>query len=279
MSMSVRTPSYDFTPYEVNRVGRVAPEQRYYLTRSLRIGVFVGAATGLIPLCALQQYVVNVSSRWQHSTSQIDNLVQYVETFLIAAFVLVALVVGLRDMVTNLRRQRELAIGRLVQSEGLLSWQGQHMRSKYAAEAKSRHLNFPLNSLYALFPGRYRFFYLPNTSMLIAAERIDSVPPHFDLLQRLARTCEFSFGSLAANSARQLSPEQASRLSPRSIGPILFVFFGVLVMAPIFVIALGPQIGGDYVLVIVGGSFLLLLGIAYALQFWTSPRGPVLGPV
>ncbi len=281
MSMTTQTPYYDFTPSEVNRIGRVAPEQRDRLTRALRLGVVAGLVMALVPLCAVQQYAFNMVGRWQRGTSEIDNLVQYVDTLLIAAFVLVAVVAGVRGVVNNLRRQHELAIGHIVHGEGFLRWQGQRASDKYAGDIEERRLYFPLNSIYALFPGRYCFFYLPQTGMLIAAEWIGSIPPHFDLVQHLAHVCGFSFGSLAANRAGQLSPEQTSRLSPRTVAPFPFAFFAVLVIALIFVTVLGPTIGGDVVLAIVGVGLAMTLGFAYAAQK-TRPRGPVAvseGPV
>ncbi len=72
MSMTTQTPYYDFTPSEVNRIGNVAPEQRYRLTRALRLGVVAGVVMALGLLCALQQYAFNIGSRRQRGASEIN---------------------------------------------------------------------------------------------------------------------------------------------------------------------------------------------------------------
>jgi hypothetical protein len=188
---------YDFTPYEVNRVARIAPEQRYWLGNSLRMTMFLCAGFSLILLFLLLADVLGSGLR--------SGLI---------AVVIPCVSLCFWQFITNLRRLNELAEGRLIDGVGRLDWHFGVFDDVYVAEIGERRLFCPLTTIRTLLPGQYRLFYLPQTRTLIAAERIESPPPQFDLLKRLSGTCGFSFSALAANRRGQLAPEQRQQNSP-----------------------------------------------------------------
>ncbi|MGZ3680893.1 MAG: hypothetical protein ACXWQR_20660 [Ktedonobacterales bacterium] len=215
---------YDFTPYEVNRVARIAPEQRYWLGNSLRMTMFLCAGFSLILLFLLLADVLRSGLR--------SGLV---------AVVIPCVSLCFWQFITSLRRLNELAEGRVIDGVGRLDWHFGVFHDVYVAEIGERRIFCPLTTIRMLLPGQYRLFYLPQTRTLIAAERIEEPPPHFDLLKRLSEACDFTFAALAANRTEQLAPEQRKQNSPPVIFMALVQVAGLVVVDFIFLKILGDD--------------------------------------
>lgn len=271
MSMSVRTPSYDFTPYEVNRVGRVAPEQRYWLGNSLRMTLSLYGGLSLILPCAGIYYILDLThgtrSRVQTPGIQVHDpvtsfLFLMAGLFLLGYFAFIVTCIGLslRRSYTSLIRLRELVQGRVVEGVGNLQWHADLLQDIYVAQVGARRLFFPLTAINTLFPGSYRLFYLPQTGMLIAAERIGDLPPHFELLKRLSDGCGFTFEALAANRAGHLTPQQRRRSSAAVITETAITIIGIFGADVLFV----KRFGNDWAI------YMLPLLLFYLLVLMTS---------
>lgn len=141
-------------------------------------------------------------------------------------------------MISSLRKlrrlaqtQHELSVGLLAQAPGQVIWQAR----RYVAQIPGHTLYFapPLN----LPPGNYRFFYLPRSRWLLAAESLNPADPTHTTqpyLAVLARANHFSLDALVANRQGQLCEAQRKAqiynlaLIALMLG-LKSAFFGVLI--------------------------------------------------
>jgi hypothetical protein len=138
---------------------------------------------------------------------------------------------SLRELRRLAQTQHELSTGLLVQTPGQVVWRAR----RYVAQIPGHTLYFapPLN----LPPGDYRFFYLPHSRWLLAAESFGRADPTQTIqpyLAVLARANHFSLDALAANRQGQLSAAQRKTqihnlaFVALSLG-LMSAFFGVLI--------------------------------------------------
>lgn len=285
MSMSTQTPYYDFTPYEVNRVGRVAPEQQYWLGNACRLRMFLYVGLSLILLCTsfynFLDFIRTTHGRLNPPRIQVHDLgltllSPIASLFLLGSFILLSTCAGLSlwRFYAALIQVRELAEGQVFDGVGSLRWHTGVLQDVYVAEVGGRRLFCALTAIITLLPGSYRLYYLPRTGLLIAAERIEEPPPHFDLLKRLSEACNFTFAALAANRTGHLAPQQRRRRSAAVIAEIAITTIGFLGAEVLFV----KRFGDDW------PFYILPLLLLYLLVFMTSTyisrqrerrRGPV----
>jgi hypothetical protein len=112
---------------------------------------------------------------------------------------------SLRELRRLAQTQRELSAGLLAQAPGQVVWRTR----RYVAQIPGHTLYFapPLN----LPPGDYRFFYLPRSHWLLAAESLSRADPTHTTqpyLAVLARANHFNLDALAANRQGQLYAAQ-----------------------------------------------------------------------
>ncbi len=138
------------------------------------------------------------------------------------------------------RMRRELREGAVAQSEGELVWH----EHAYTPVLSERGLFALDTTIRDLLPGQYRLFYLPETGLLVAAERLGEPLLHRDLLLTLAHAQGFSAATLAANRVGETGPaRQGDRRETIQMLILLLVFvpFGVLLAVVASIRAIYPD--------------------------------------
>ncbi|MEJ2447847.1 MAG: hypothetical protein P8Y37_07900 [Anaerolineales bacterium] len=141
---------------------------------------------------------------------------------------LVVLAVQLGSRQTRSRRQRvrleeDLHRGMVQEGVGTLKFQG----NTYSAVLPDRQLRLPFGGREELAPGaQYRFYYLPNSGMVLSAEPLGEIPEdavESGLTAVLAKASGFQLSSLSANRQGNLAAEQISGLAGQLVAPLLFL--------------------------------------------------------
>jgi hypothetical protein len=134
--------------------------------------------------------------------------------------------------------KRELTKGQINQALGQIRWK----RRKYVAKL-ARHTAKPLfNTLeLGLPPGTYRFFYLPKSKLLLAAERQWGGSLESNLLGPLFKVWRFNSSDLVANRMQRLSRKQKQKLLTLA----LLQLVGCLVAAAILALTIPLLISLD----------------------------------
>jgi hypothetical protein len=195
---------------EANRRGEVAGGQRAALGRATGwLGGYGGLITTLILLPALLVVVLIVVAVMdtRHEAPL------YIYGVIVAAFGIIILVAAVPQALSARRAamlRRGLAAGRVEPVEGEVRWDGR----KYRADASGRRLNSPMGEL-GVAPGRYRFYVLADSDILLSAEAIPGAEASeggLSLVSALARVHKFQLDALEANRQGRLAGSQSSRL-------------------------------------------------------------------
>lgn len=96
-----------------------------------------------------------------------------------------------------------------------------------------------------MLPGQYRFFYLPETRHLVAAEPLGEPIPHRDLLITLAHAQGFSAATLAANRAGEARKERVEAQDYDTAMIVLLACYGglfLIMLGALLVAGSAPQI-------------------------------------
>lgn len=224
--MSDGTSNASATPTPENYKGQLAPEQQRQIEHVLKrqnmnIWPSPGMVFSYLALWqAIQLWRGHVDGEWLLLVSL--NLVPLV--FLLLLFLWIERRQRLRVPRRN-RVLRELRHGTVVQGEGELLWRNH----TYVPIVGERTLFAPDVTLRDLLPGHYRFFYLPETDLLVAAEALDYPFPHHDLLLTLAHAQGFSAAMLAANRAGEARKERTeTQDSDAAMIALLAIFAGMI---------------------------------------------------
>ncbi|HEX8035833.1 MAG TPA: hypothetical protein VF510_18400 [Ktedonobacterales bacterium] len=177
---------------------------------------------------------------------------------------------------------RELRQGAVVQGEGELLWRNH----TYAPIVGERTLFAPDATIRDLLPGRYRFFYLAESGLLVAAEALDEPVPHHDLLLTLAHAQGFSAATLAANRSGEAREEREetpdSDAAMIALLSVFAVMFLILLVLAAFVLT-GPatfiaMANGSGPLLLALITLVLALPVLIALPAIDSRHVPRLPP-
>lgn len=139
-----------------------------------------------------------------------------------------------RDALT---RRREIETGQVVAVDGAVV----ASRKGYIAQTAAGPLHSSSTKI-DLIPGPYRFYYLPQSRLLVAAEKLNSpVKPaqaavgHEAIIQALGQAFKFNDEELTLNRGRKLSPRQQQRLYKDGVlyaaATLLTCFFAFLMIA------------------------------------------------
>ncbi|MGZ3680556.1 MAG: hypothetical protein ACXWQR_18755 [Ktedonobacterales bacterium] len=275
--MSDGTGNASAAPLPENYEGRLTPDQRRWIEHTLKrpdLNIWFSPVmlfSYLTVWQAIRLWRGHIDSEWLLLVS--PNLVPLV------LLLLLFLWIERRQRPRVPRRNRmlrELRHGTLVQGEGELMWRNH----TYAPMVGERTLFAPDATIRDLLPGHYRFFYLPETGLLVAAEALGEPVPHHDLLLTLAHAQGFSAATLAANRAGEAREERAETPdSDSAMIALLSVFAGMflvlLVLAtfvltgPVTLIALAPGSGTLLVALI---TLVLAIPVLVALPAIDSRR-------
>lgn len=117
----------------------------------------------------------------------------------------------------------DLRQGGIREGVGTLQFQG----GGYAVLVQGQRLTLPFGRGQDLAPGAsYRFYYLPNSGMVLSAEALDEIPSgavESGLTASLAQANGFKLSSLAANQRGELTREQAPALYSSLAAPLIFM--------------------------------------------------------
>lgn len=123
---------------------------------------------------------------------------------------LLALGLAARRLWQAARVRGDLEAGRVESAEGECRWRRNH----YSIETSAGRLTRPY-FVGGLLPGHYRFYFLPNSRLMLGAEKLPGLggeEPGGDLLAVLAQTNHFDVGALAANREGRLAASQQLQL-------------------------------------------------------------------
>jgi hypothetical protein len=236
-SPGIFSSAYDLTdPAQVqaNEGQTITPEQRGVLASWARWKVVGGFGVGcvLLPITSmiialLWLFAPYVLDRWPSG----DPLWKVVG-LAVAVGIALALIWVVPRVVTGCRTirlvRRDLAAGRVSQAEGRVLWTGRMYEPEAAGLGAPRRLRFALvNRSVLLPPGRYRFYHLPASGMVLSAEALvddadenlpslarlgDQPAAPADLRSVLAAVHGHSTLAFERNRLGQLDPAQAARL-------------------------------------------------------------------
>jgi hypothetical protein len=241
---------------QANQSGQITPEQRTLLEADTRLN-WAGLLTSLLILPIV--FVGIVVGVYFFDTNHETPWYVYVIMILFFGFIeLIALVPNLLRIVNTIRVRNDLATGQVEALEGQCAWR----RNKYVLETPARRLKYPALSRH-LMPGSYRFYFLPNTGLLLSAQRLTppgGEDPRGELLGVMAQVHHFNMEDLETNRQGRLAGGQIGRLLLRIVWLTVFWVFilGVgLVIAYSIYTSLHSDSAQLWALIITAGIFLL----------------------
>lgn len=192
----------DPTLIAVNRSGLLTPQQREQLLRQTPLPIWVTVLWAVMLGMFLVPLVSNPSREILTSVLIILGLGGTYTVWLAQRY--------WRDALT---RRREIEIGQVMAVDGEVV----ASKKGYIAQTVTGPLH---SSSYKidLIPGPYRFYYLPQSRLLVAAEKLHvSTKPtqsvgHEAIVKALGQAFKFNEDELGLNRGRKLSPRQRQRL-------------------------------------------------------------------
>ena len=195
-------PLTDAAVIAVNRTGLLTPQQREYLLRQTPLPIWATVLWAVMLGLFLVPLLSNPSREMLTSVLIIWGFGGTYTVWLARRYWREALM-----------RRREIEVGRVAAADG------QVIASKkgYIAqtEAGPLHSNSPKIDL---IPGPYRFYYLPQSRLLVAAEKLNSphkpaqtVVGYEAIVLALGQVFRFTADELVVNRGRKLSPRQRQR--------------------------------------------------------------------
>lgn len=142
-------------------------------------------------------------------------------------------------------RERNLTIQRELAEDAVRSGMGEvlFIKGDYRVELEGKKLHLRAGGKGNLAPGvRYRFYYLPESRILLSAEALGAAPERQavrELTEVLAEVNHFDTASLSANRRGLLTGGQLGKL----LQPVLIGFFAVGFPAGVFWIGLTGETG------------------------------------
>lgn len=231
-------------PYDLTDPSTIAANQRQEITlsqrRALRPWSVIIGSGGLSVLLVLVFLVVFGADPIRRLAGDLDSSnpgAQMVAAGFLAGYAIV-LVAAAAMLLRQLRGawlvRQELAAGHISQVDGQVAWIDRRTDRGYRPEASGygapRRLRFPGLGKSPLPPGRFRFYYLPHSGIILSAEPLvddpDEGPPPLapldaarsaprDLPSILAAVHGHSVEAFERNRLGQLDPSQAGALRRR----------------------------------------------------------------
>ena len=187
----------------VNRAGLLTPAQREQLLRQTPLPIWATVMWGVM----LGMLTVPLWSSPQKE-------VVYSISFLLVLGGGYTVILATRYWRQALTRRREIETGQVVSTAGELL----ATPKGYIAQTSDG----PLHSIgykIDLIPGSYHFYYLPQSRLLVSAEKVNAsaqagsaAAGHEVIVQALGRAFKFNDEELGLNRGRKLSPRQRQRL-------------------------------------------------------------------
>lgn len=163
------------------------------------------------------------------------------------------------------RFARDLKDGRVESAYGQVSWK----RGAYVAETDQRRLWPVFDDSVDLLPGRYRFYYLPESGGLLSAESSGLGDPSSgpaELLSGLTRSLYFTLEALDENRGGRMSFSQSLRLAVTAALYLLGALAAFGLAAALLWSDLHRAHPSDAILTVIFGEVLLVLIGIYV--FW-----------
>jgi hypothetical protein len=216
--------SYSDPDYlDANRRGEITEEQAQILgpARDFLIGKFQrgGKLNGIIVIAALLFLVLLQVLGVELTAPLVGGTIGI-------ALVVLAAQLGKRMVRSRRLRSRleeDLQRGTVHNGIGYLRFQG----NSYQAVLANRQLTLPFGGREKLAPGaQYRFYYLPDSGMVLSAEPLGEVPEdavESGLTAVLAEASGYQLSSLSANRQGNLAGEQVSGLASQLVAPLMIL--------------------------------------------------------
>ncbi len=205
-----RQPPYNPTDPQfiaANRRGELTAEQRIAFQWAIQIN-WAGLIASLIIVPLV--FAGALFAIWTTDIRRQTPLFVYLLILGFFGFImLIATIPQVWNLVNVFRARRDLN-ERVEMLDGQMRW----LRNQYVAEVPGRRLRL-LNSSTGLLPGSYRFYFLPNTGWLLAAERVTPPggdDPRAELLNVLAQVHGFNPEALEVNRQGRLAFAQQFKL-------------------------------------------------------------------
>ena len=187
----------------VNRAGLLTPAQREQLLRQTPLPIWATVMWGVM----LGMLTVPL---WSSPPKE----VVYSISFLLVLGGGYTVILATRYWRQALTRRREIETGQVVSTAGEL----RATPKGYIAQTSDgplRSIGYKID----LIPGSYRFYYLPQSRLLVSAEKVNAsaqagsaAAGHEAIVQALGRAFKFNDEELGLNRGRKLSPRQRQRL-------------------------------------------------------------------
>jgi len=252
---------------QLNRAGQISPEQRTFLESDTRLkwwGLLMPFL--FLPLI----FVAIVAVVWYTDRGHDAPLIVYLAiTGFFAVIELIAIIPQLLGLYNNYRLRSDVAAGQVEALEGQCVWR----RNKYRLETPARSLKQPTWAR-ALLPGSYRFYFLPNTGLVLSAERLTppgGEDPRAELLNVMTQVHHFKVEDLEANREGRLSGGQIAGLISKaviySVIWVVVLIFGVVIWYAVYQDAHSSS--AEEIIFLVGAGISLLL---IAIFLWMVAR-------
>lgn len=266
-----------------NKQQEITPLQR----RALRLSTIQGGSGGSAAIVVVFIVVIGlffVPDFWAQLQGG-DPLSQLFALAMLAAFAFLVISFSV-SMVVRLRIgwliRRDLGAGRVGQVEGQVVWAGRGYRPQASGYGAPRRLRFPSYGRGTLPPGRFRFYFLPLSGVILSAEPlIDDMDPampsparwdedraiRHNLASVLAAVHGHGVGAFPLNRRGQLDPDQAAGLRRKALREIVV---GAIFICMPWVWRYVRELDGVYFNLIFGTvSLSLILGFVSLLGLWS----------
>jgi hypothetical protein len=227
MSLSqLPLPLTDARAIAVNRTGLLTPIQREVLLRHTPLPIWATVLwTAMLGLVV----VPLLSSPSQEMLFSVLIMLGFGGTYTV--------VLAWRYWREALTRRREIETGQVVFADGEIV----SSKKGYMAQTAEGPLQ-SITTKIDLIPGPYRFYYLPQSRLLVSAEKVNAPATHSQtavghaaIVQVLGQAFKFTADELALNRGRKLSPRQRQRLIRDAVlyaaATLLTFFFASLMLA------------------------------------------------
>ncbi len=196
-------PLTDPTVVAVNRAGLLTPSQREQLLRQTPL-----------PIWGTVMWTVMLGMMTVPLWSSPPKEVVYSVSFLLVLGGGYTVILATRYWRQALTRRREIETGQVVSISGeLLATPKGYIAQ--TSDGPLRSISYKID----LIPGSYRFYYLPQSRLLVAAEKVNTPATHREsavgygaIVQALGQAFKFNDEELTVNRGRKLSPRQRQRL-------------------------------------------------------------------
>ncbi len=195
----------DPTLIAVNRTGLLTPQQRKFFLRLSPLPIW-------IPIVLIVIFVLPAVMLWADPSQDVTYAYPMLSGLGIGG--VITTILGIRHWRQVMVQRREIETGPVISIEGAVV----ASKKGYVVQTMGKSVRVVGYKL-DLIPGPYRFFYLPQSRLLLSAEKLNApskgkdVAVGYEAIKlMMSRVFKFTEEELGVNRGRKLSPRQQQRL-------------------------------------------------------------------